>query len=453
VGQIRSAADVESFYSLFGVELQNRSCRGIACLAARHLNPERVEAAESQSPPLYCLGKCYAAPANTDDLVEPQVAVRCRTPVVLQELPVGLALARAHAIGSEAVLAEIEASQLRGRGGAGFPVGRKWRAVATQKSDQKYVVANGDEGDHGSFIDKFLMERSPERVLEALAIAGFAVGASKGYVYIRKEYPAAIAALAKAIETSDLGDFAVEVVVGQGSYVCGEETALLNSIEHKRPEVRARPPYPFEAGLFAKPTLVNNVETLANVPWIVLNGGSDYAFLGSGGSRGTKAICLNSLFVNPGLYEVEFGVSLLELFYGIGGGLRQGALKAAIIGGPLAGFILPEELHTPFTFEGLQSIGASVGHGGIVAFDHHTSIPSLLRAIFEFGAFESCGKCTPCRIGSRELERMLSGREGNPQALLEAMASSSLCGHGTGLAVVAKSAFEKFPEEMAEWFA
>jgi NADH:ubiquinone oxidoreductase subunit F (NADH-binding) len=470
--------EVDSFYHLAGVELEHKFCCGLGCFAARRLNSKRWQAAATQWPPVYCLGKCYTAPASADEDVEPIIEIRCKDPIVLAGVPGGevralndygpyVALERARKIDGSDVIAEVEKSQLRGRGGAAFPTGRKWRSVYDQFGAQKYIVANADEGDHGSYIDRFIMENAPHRLIEALAIAGHAIGAAKGYIYLRKEYPRARVALETAIEEArEAGylrrapgaEFDIELATGQGSYVCGEETSLLNAIEHRRPEVRARPPYPFQAGLWSEPTLVNNVETLANIPWIVLNGGDAYAARGFSTSRGTKAISLASLFNRPGLYEIDFGISLREILYDIGGGLRTGDFKSVIIGGPLAGAVHPREFDSRFGIDELAAIGAAVGHGGIVGFDQNTRMIELLAHIFTFGAVESCGKCTPCRVGSRRAEglfrRLSNGdklkhdEKDELRAILVAMRKTSLCGHGIGLAEVALSIMSKYPQEV-----
>ncbi len=253
--------------------------------------------------------------------------------------------------------------------------------------------------------------------------------------------------------------FDIQVFIGHGSYVCGEETALLNSLEGRRPEVRARPPYPTEHGLWSRPTLVNNVETFVSVPWITQRGGEAYRALGFSESRGTKAVSLNSLFNRPGLYEIEFGVSVRHIVEQLGGGLRDGAkLKGVIIGGPLAGIIPPHLLDTPFGFEELHAIGASVGHGGIIAFDEHTSIAALMHHVFSFGAYESCGKCTPCRLGSRHVEQVLADvlrngavnywDEKECEKIISALKLTSLCGLGTGLAEFAESALRHYGKEL-----
>lgn len=469
-----SGPEVDSFYHLADVELEHKFCRGLGCFAAQRLDPERWRNAMAQWPPVYCLGKCYTAPSSSDEDREPIIEALCDDPIVLAGVTNAEvrelrnyghyeALARARQMQPGDVISEVEKSQLRGRGGAAFPAGRKWRAVHDQLGPVKYVVANADEGDHGSYIDRFIMENAPHRLIEALAISGHAVGAGKGFIYLRKEYPEAHAALEAAIlEAREAGlldeKFDVEIVMGKGSYVCGEETSLLNSIEHARPVVRARPPYPFQEGLWAMPTLVNNVETLASIPWIVLHGGDAYAARGFSTSRGTKAISFSSLFRRPGLYEIDFGMPLREVLEDVGGGLKTTGIKAVIIGGPLAGVIHPREFDTPFAIDELARIGGAVGHGGIVGFDENTRMADLLAHIMTFGAIESCGKCTPCRVGSRRAELILwkFARGGKLEqeekdefrAILSAMRKTSLCGHGTGLAEVTQSILSKYPQEV-----
>jgi formate dehydrogenase iron-sulfur subunit len=371
------------------------------------------------------------------------------------------------------VLDEIGSSGLRGRGGAGFPTGKKWRAVANQGQPCKYVVANADEGDPGAYIDRFLMEDDPHSLIEGCILAGYAVGARQGIVYLRKEYPDAYRILTGAIEEARNANllgcdicgsgfaFDLQVIRGQGSYVSGEETALLASLEGKPPMASHRPPYPTERGLNGCPTLVNNVETLANVPWILREGGAAFSRLGFSSSRGTKVVSLNSLFRRPGLYEVEFGVTVRHIVEDLGGGLRESPLKGLIIGGPLAGILPPHLLDVRFGFEELQQLGASVGHGGVVAFDQRTSLPALLAHVFTFAADESCGKCTPCRIGSRVAAEIFSGvRRLEPaekqrafaERIVAALRDTSLCGLGTGLAEFAVSAMKHYPEEIARAF-
>jgi formate dehydrogenase iron-sulfur subunit len=256
--------------------------------------------------------------------------------------------------------------------------------------------------------------------------------------------------------------FDVELVVGRGSYECGEETSLLNSIEGKRPVARTRPPYVAEHGLWGRPTVVNNVETLASVPWILRNGARQYASLGIPGSRGTKVVSLNSLFRRPGLYEIEFGIPVRVIVEDIGGGLHTGALRALMIGGPLAGVVPPKLLDTRFGFQELRAIGASVGHGGVIAFDEHTSIAELIHHVFAFAAYESCGKCTPCRLGARRIEELFRGVVDGHAAttseqaqwtdVVAALKLTSLCGLGTGLAEFAESILRHFPAEVHSCF-
>lgn len=480
---------VDSFYHLRDGELRDLGCQGTACFVARHLNPGQWNRSVEQHPPIYCLGKCYAAPTVFSGDERPAIEVRAREAIVLANLVRGNArqlseyLARGGytVLGSalfrtpDQILTEIDRSGLRGRGGAGFPTGKKWRAVAQENSSEKFVIGNADEGDPGAYVDRFLLENDPHRILEAMAIAGYAVGAKRGYIYVRKEYrrayTALLEALAEARTEGFLGNetlhrsfsFDVDLVVGQGSYVCGEETALLNSIEGRRPEVRPRPPYPTESGLFGKPTLVNNVETLANVPWIVQHGSEAYRKLGFSKSRGTKVLSLNSLFVRPGLYEVPFGMPIRQIVEALGGGLRTGKPRGVIIGGPLAGVIPPSRFDTPLGFEELASIGASVGHGGVIAFDENTSVLELIHHVFAFAAFESCGKCTPCRIGSRRIERIFHAilqaghgsirEKADCEAIFSCLAQTSLCGLGTGLAEFAGSVLRHYRGDIDRCFA
>jgi formate dehydrogenase iron-sulfur subunit len=479
---------VESFYHLPGGTLTGKSCNGMACFVARHLNPQRWAEAQKQQPRLYCLGQCHAGPAATGDHTRPAIEIRSREGIVLARLVEGGcqtlsvyrerggydALEDAMERPPEAIVREVEVSRLRGRGGAGFPAGRKWRAALAQTATEKFVVANADESDPGTYVDRFLLEEDPHSLIEGMAIADYAIGASKGWIYLRKEYPAARAALERALlearQAGLLGEsvlntgfrFDVELFVGQGSYVCGEETALLNSIEGRRPEVRARPPFPTEHGLFGRPTLVHNVETLVNVPWIVRHRGEAYRVLGFSESRGTKVVSLNSLFNRPGLYEVEFGVSVRHIVEELGGGLRTGPIKGVLIGGPLAGIVPPPLLDTPLGFEELHAIGASVGHGGVIAFDEHTSMAALWHHVFSFGAYESCSKCTPCRLGSRQVEQVLAEiiRNGATnywdakecEQIITALKLTSLCGLGTGLAEFAESALRHYGKELEPCF-
>lgn len=479
---------IRSFYRLVDVDLSHAHCQGTACFAARHLHSDRWRDAVGETPRVYCLGKCYAAPATGQDNAQPRMEVRARQAIVLERIVAGrtdslneyrnqgglAALERALTLHSDQIITEIESSELRGRGGAGFLTGAKWRTAASQMSDEKYLVANLDEGDPGAYVDRFIAEDDPFCLIEGMIIAARAVGAHKGWIYVRCEYPAAIQSLSQAIdaarETGLLGPcvlgaefaFDIELTIGQGSYVCGEETAMLNSIEHRRPVARARPPYVAERGLWAKPTVVNNAETLSCVPWILRHGAAEYKSLGVPGSRGTKVVSLNSLFRRPGLYEIEFGIPLREIVEDIGGGLQTGPLRGLMIGGPLAGVVPPSLLNTPFDFDSLRAIGASVGHGGLVAFDAGTSIVDLIKHVFSFGAYESCGECTPCRLGGPRIEQifheLVDSRSAGMAAqdewrqIVTALKLASLCGLGTGLAEFAESIARHYPLELSQCF-
>jgi len=475
----------ESFYHLAHLSLAGRACQGLACFAARNDAPHRWEVAHGNTPPLYCIGQCYRAPAAVGDDARVHVQVASPVSVLLENVILGgvrtleayvghgggRALQSALDMDAAAIIDVVTESGLRGRGGAGFPTGFKWQAVARQTVSAKYVVVNGDEGDPGSFSDRLLLEDDPFRLIEACVIAGIAVGAQRGYIYLRKEYSDAHAILRQAVDDAYrhawLGDqvlgtghrFHLELIIGQGSYVCGEETSLLNSIEGRRPEVRIRPPQITQRGLFGAPTLVNNVETLCAVPWIINHGARAYAALGMPRSRGTKLLSLNSLFRRPGLYEVEFGITLRQIVEELGGGLRRGKLLGVMIGGPLAGLIPPRLLDTPFGYEELQAIGGAVGHGGVIAFSDDTSIADLVSEVFRFGALESCGRCTPCRVGSAELAHGFNAATSKVpdihrwHELIDSLAQTSLCGHGRGLAEFAHSIERHYPEELAACFA
>lgn len=446
---------------------------------ARARNPARWAHAEKSDPRVYCLGRCYDGPAHGADTSQPIIETACGSPVVLARAAAGASghlsayrsddgyegLGRALSSGPDTVLTELDASGLRGRGGAAYPTGRKWRAAHTQPPGPRVVVVNADEGDPGAYIDRILLERDPHAVLEGLAIAAVAVGAERAYIYVRREYPHALTAIRAAVAEAEgagifgeavLGygpPFAVTVVEGKGSYLCGEETALLSALEGRRPTVRARPPYPVEEGLFGLPTVVNNVETLAAVPWILHHGGRAYAAMGTPSSPGTKAVSLNSLFGRPGLYEVEFGMSVRDIVEELGGGF-DGDLMGLLIGGPLAGVIPPAQLDVPFTFDDLHRIGAGVGHGGIVGFNQSTPIPELVHHVFRFGAYESCGACTPCRVGAARIEmlfaRSMDGASYDEwESTVHALAATSLCGHGSGLADFARSIIAHYGPELA----
>ncbi|MFM2300455.1 MAG: hypothetical protein RLZZ84_191 [Pseudomonadota bacterium] len=334
-------------------------------------------------------------------------------------------LTRARAMAPAKVVEEVLMSGLRGRGGAGFPAGIKWRTVADAPGSRKYVVCNADEGDSGTFADRMLMEGDPFQLIEGMAIAAHAVGAGQGYIYVRSEYPHAIAKLraAIALAAEHIAPFALEVRVGAGAYVCGEETSLLNSIEGKRGEVRAKPPLPALKGLFGCPTVVNNVLTLAAIPHILIEGGASlYDSLGIDRSKGTMPIQLAGNVKHGGLYETAFGISLDRLVNEIGGGTASGRpVKAVQVGGPLGAYIPPAQFHLPFDYEAYTRADALIGHGGITVFDDTADMGAMARFAFEFCAAESCGKCTPCRIGSTRgvelIDRIRSGGKAGADAV------------------------------------
>ncbi len=376
------------------------------------------------------------------------------------------ALERARTIGGPAVIDEVTSSGLVGRGGAAFPTGRKWAAVAAQAALPHYVVCNADESEPGTFKDRVLMEQDPFAVVEGIAIEAFAVGAEKAYLYIRGEYPLAEARIANAIAAARdggvLGDLDIELRRGAGAYICGEETALFESIEGKRGEPRNKPPFPVEVGLFGKPTAVNNVETLVNVLLILADNGGPDAFraIGTEGSTGPKLFCVSGHVARPGVYEVEFGTTLRELLE-LAGGVPDGkGLKAVLLGGAAGVFVGPDALDTPLTFEATRAIGATLGSGVVMAFDESADMVGTLRRIAEFFRDESCGQCVPCRVGTVRQEELLarlaaaapSGSRDDELALLgeigRAMRDASICGLGQTASSAIESAMRQ-PELVA----
>ena len=373
---------------------------------------------------------------------------------------------------SDEVIDIITKSGLRGRGGAGFPTGKKWRSTADSKGDVKYVVCNADEGDPGAFMDRSILEGDPHAVLEAMEIAGFAIGAQKGFIYVRAEYPIAVQRLKIAIEQARnygiLGknifgtDFSFDIGIrlGAGAFVCGEETALLESIEGKRGQPRVKPPYPARVGLWGKPTLINNVETYANIAQIILKGPEWYSSIGTENSKGTKVFALGGNVNNVGLVEVPMGTTLREIVYDIGGGIPNGIdFKAAQTGGPSGGCIPKEHLDTPIDYESLKQIGSMMGSGGLIVMDDTKCMVCLAKFYLQFTVSESCGKCTPCRIGTKRmleiLERLCSG-EGEEYDIyrLEKLAvniqKSSICGLGQSAPNPVISTLKYFRDEFRQ---
>lgn len=337
-----------------------------------------------------------------------------------------LGLEKARKLSPEAIIEMVTDSGLRGRGGAGFPAGIKWKTVAEAEGAKKYIVCNADEGDSGTFADRMLMEGDPFCLLEGMAIAGLAVGADKGYIYVRSEYPHAIAKLNAAIKAGAhiFAPFEIEVRVGAGAYVCGEETSLLESLEGKRGEVRAKPPLPALKGLFGKPTVVNNVLTLAAVPYILTNGPEAYADYGMGRSRGTMPIQLAGNIKHGGLFETAFGMTLGELVNDIGGGTETGKpVKAVQVGGPLGAYHPLSQFDLPFDYEAFTAADGLIGHGGIVVFDESADMLAQARFAMEFCAVESCGKCTPCRLGSVRGMEVLDGIKAGGRAAADPVES------------------------------
>ena len=364
------------------------------------------------------------------------------------------ALARAFEMGPTAVIDAVSASKLVGRGGAAFPTGRKWAAVAAQPATPHYVVCNADESEPGTFKDRVLIEEDPFAVVEATTIAGFATGAERGYVYLRGEYPLAESRLRRAIEAAReaglLGanilesgfDFDITLRRGAGAYICGEETALFESIEGGRGEPRNKPPFPVEIGLFGKPTTVNNVETLLNVPLVVLDGADAFAGIGTETSTGPKLFCVSGQVARPGVYEVPFGTTLRDLIDLAGGTSGGRSIRAILLGGAAGMFVGPDVLDTPLTFEGTRAIGATLGSGVVMVFDETADLPDTLRRIAAFFRDESCGQCVPCRVGTVRQEEVLARlTNGHPRGTVDdelrllndlgqAMRDASICGLG-----------------------
>jgi len=462
-----------------------RICQGTSCKLAGAERLKSLLQARSECRDVYCLGFCDRSPAilTAEDAVltgsrltelaggkrplvpqqESRPSARClaREPLVLRRVLQGdfskledaraggvyRAVAAALRRSPEEILSAVERSGQRGRGGAGFPTGAKWRSCAQAPGAPHYVVVNGDEGDPGSFVDRALLEYDPHAVLEGTILCGYAVGASRGIIFIRAEYPKAILRMREAIAAAQaagiLGpsvvgsgfSFEASVFPGLGSYVCGEETAMLNTLEGMRGEVQIRPPYPTLKGLYGKPTVVNNVETLVNIPPIVERGPETYAALGTDKSKGTKVMCLNHGFARPGLLEVEFGITLREVIEEAGGGAGGQHLEAVVLGGPMGSILLPEEWDVPVCYGAMAERGIQLGHGGLVAIPEGADFRGLLEHWLEFMMDESCGKCVPCRLGSQTAWNLLRDH-GHPECrsrlerLLEVVEQGSLCAFG-----------------------
>ena len=504
---------VASFYALFSMDerpaRQVHVCVDLTCRAAGGLAEHDLPPGAHPSP---CLGACERAPTAlaieagdpqrralfapatpvevrriTDGAwpdaeapviaAVPQVAGGDESLVLLRRVgrvdPTSLddyranggyeALRRAFAIGAAEVIREITDSGLVGRGGAAFPTGRKWDAVARQPARPHHLVCNADESEPGTFKDRVLIEGDPFALIEAMTIAGFATGCAHGWVYLRGEYPRALdtlaAALAAARARGYLGDdilgsgFAFEISMfrGAGAYICGEETAIFNSVEGFRGEPRNKPPFPVEVGLFGKPTLVNNVETLVNVVPIVAGGGPAFAALGTETSKGRKLFCVSGAVARPGVFEVEFGATLRELL-DLAGGVRGGArLQAILLGGAAGGFVGPEDLDLPLTMEGTRAAGTTLGSGVVLVLDDTVDMVDQLRRIAAFFRDESCGQCVPCRVGTVRQEEVIARLASNPREgdlelfrdLAQVMRDASICGLGQTAASAIESAIDR----------
>lgn len=467
-------------------------CNGTACMTAKtqdKLNSElKNHFSEEEIGHAACVGHCHSNSAfmyddktysasDIDDLkniitnkpeFKNSYKVESNTTPILTKnignLTEFYALANEFESKKEIVLQELKTSSLRGRGGAGFPFWFKLDAVIKEDNEQKYIVCNADEGDPGAYSDMYLMEEQPHKVLFGMYMAGLTVGANTGVLYIRGEYPNSIRIIANAIE--DLKSkglakgFKFKIIRGQGSYVCGEETALLNSIEGLRPEVRVRPPYPAQYGLYGKPTVLSNVETFANIHWILQNGGKAYASLGTEKSTGTKLVSLDSFFNQPGIYEIEMGTPLESVINDYGKGLKSD-IKAFQIGGPLGGIVpLTKIKELTLDFESLNDNGFLLGHASFVSIPQDFPIIKFMEHLLEFTADESCGKCYPCRIGAfRGYEMVAKAQTENYKIdkqlfddLLETLEIGSLCALGGGIPLPMKNALEYFGEELSSYF-
>lgn len=481
-----SAATIKgsaSFYDFLNAEAKSQEvfvCHGSACLnsgTTKKLIKKYPDAGKSM-----CCGYCYQGSAllkrnfngNLDafcqtknELKQPQIPVYSVSsfPILTSVIESISSLYIAALDKKDEIIAQLEKSKLRGRGGAGFSFAFKCDATAKAKDDEKYIVCNADEGDPGAFSDRYLLEKQSHKIMAGMYASGIAAGAKVGILYIRKEYPYAIKKIKKAInEFNNLPNnitknFSFYIVSGAGSYVCGEETALLNSIEGLRPEVRTRPPYPATYGLWGKPTIVSNVETFANIPWILINGGTAYANIGTKLSKGTKLISLDSQFKKPGLYELDFGYSFDKLINENAKGFN-GKIKALQVGGPLGSIVAIRNINKlTIDFESFQDIGFALGHGGIVSIAQNILMIDFMTHIFEYMTEESCGKCTPCRLGTAKGSRMLKNASIENKLdknlfteLLELLQTGSLCALGSGIPLPMRNIMDQFRDELSPYF-
>jgi len=496
-----------SFYDLISEEVASKKalvCDGSACLCAgtqdKVVDELKKHMDESEIGTITCLGRCHENSAfyyggwnysgtaidQLDKVIgkdgtgskDPyHVESLLDTPILTAEFPGVDSYYTAFRdvvlkkTGDE-LIGEVQTSNLRGRGGAGFPTGFKWNAAKEAPGGKKYIVCNADEGDPGAYIDRYLLKHQPHSVLFGMMTAGYAVGADEGCLYIRAEYPDAVQIIGRAIQELEscglLGDnicgssfsFSFKVVVGAGAYICGEETALLASIEGRRPEVDVRPPFPTTEGLFGKPTVVNNVESFANIHEIVANGGAAYAAVGTEKSAGPKLLCLDGMFNRPGLFEVPMGTPLSTVINELGQGFRK-PVKALHIGGPLGGLVPVAKIDSlTIDFESFSSGGFLLGHGSIVCVPESFPMIRYVEHILDFCAFESCGKCFPCRLGATRGHELVTGAiEGGAlidrqlfEDLIETMEKGSLCAHGGGIPLPIRNSLMYFNDELKPYF-
>ncbi len=488
-----------SFYDFLKDENKNKKiyvCNGSACLCAGTQDKLTQQLKEhfdsSEIGHMTCLGRCHENSAfhysgkNYSALTTNQIneVINDNTPNrhndiyccdnIGQKILTGQALTAQQILhsflqvtqqGKLKTLIEIKKSQLRGRGGAGFPIAFKLESAMNTQSEQKYIICNADEGDPGAYSDRYLLEHQPYLVLFGMMVSAYIVGAQYGILYIRAEYPEsintinnAIKELTPLIQNIDF-DFKFKMISAQGAYICGEETALINSIEGQRPEVRTRPPYPTQQGLFNKPTVVNNVETLASLYAIVNKGGEYYASLGHKSSTGTKLLSLDSFFNKPGIYEVEMGTPLSDVIEKLGGGFKQ-TIKALHIGGPLGGIVPMSKIKDlSIDFESFASNGFLLGHASLVCIPQGFRMIDYLQHLFQFAAYESCGKCFPCRLGTKRGEELFTNAIKHGQTidrnllddLLDTLEQGSLCAHGSGIPLPIKNALVYFENELKEF--
>lgn len=493
-----------SFYDFTREENKGKKiyiCNGSACLCAGTQDVLRDKLSQQFEPEeigeMCCLGRCHENSAfhynglnysgnAVEELKERRIAEgknndhyntgNIGTPVVnmpFEDMSVIKdTIAKALFATPESLIEELKVSGLRGRGGAGFPISFKLESCKNTPGDKKFVVCNADEGDPGAYSDRYIMEKKPFTLLVGMMAAGYVIGADAGIVYIRKEYPESAAVILESIRQLEaaglLGEnilgsgfnFIFKVVTAQGAYICGEETALLSSIEGQRAEVRTRPPFPTQLGLFNKPTVVNNVETLANIPYIIQNGGAAYASIGIGKSTGTKLISLDSHFNNPGVYEVDMGVPLKEVFEKLGGGFTT-KIKALHIGGPLGGLVPVQKTDDlSVDFESFSRNGFLLGHASVIGIPENFPLIRYLEHLFQFSSHESCGKCFPCRLGTRRGYELVNKAINTDykvdrelfRDLLDTLERGSLCALGGGLPLPVKNAMQYFDEELKEYF-